>query len=47
VALPLAAGALLVEVLVEYLLLLTVLGLIAVMARQLAGWPQPGAQEAA
>jgi hypothetical protein len=47
VALPLAAGALLVEVLVEYLLLLTVLSLIAVMARQLAGWPQPGAQEAA
>ena len=47
VALPLAAGALLVEVLVEYLLLLTVLGLIAVMARQLAGWPQPGSQEAA
>jgi hypothetical protein len=47
VALPLAASALLVEVLVEYLLLLTVLGLIAVMARQLAGWPQPGSQEAA
>jgi hypothetical protein len=47
VALPLAAGALLVEVLVEYLLLLTVLSLIAVMARQLAGWPHPGAHEAA
>ncbi|MBK1666769.1 hypothetical protein CKO28_01760 [Rhodovibrio sodomensis] len=44
VALPLAAGALLVEVLVEYLLLLTVLTLIAVMARQLSGWPDPGAR---
>jgi hypothetical protein len=47
VALPLAAGALAVEVLVEYLLLLTVLSLIAVMARQLAGWPKPGETEAA
>jgi hypothetical protein len=47
VALPLAAGALVVELLVEYVLLLTVLALIAVMARQLAGWPKPGAREAA
>jgi hypothetical protein len=45
VALPLAAGALLVEVAVEYLLLLTVLALIAVMARQLSGWPEPGSRE--
>ena len=46
VALPLAAGALLVEVLVEYVLLLTVLSLIAVLARQLAGWPKPEAEAA-
>ena len=46
VALPLAAGALLVEVLVEYVLLLTVLSLIAVIARQLAGWPKPEAEAA-
>ncbi|MBK1697236.1 hypothetical protein [Rhodovibrio salinarum] len=45
VALPLAAGALLVEILVEYVLLLTVLALIAVTARQLAGWPAPEEQE--
>ena len=47
VALPLAAGALLVEVLVEYVLLLTVLSLIAVIARQLAGWPKPELPETA
>ncbi len=47
IALPLAAGALVVEVLLEYLLLLTVLSLIAVMARQLSGWPEPATQETA
>jgi len=46
VALPLAAGALVVEVVVEYVLLLTVLTLIAVMARQLSGWPTPPSQGA-
>jgi hypothetical protein len=41
-ATPLALLTLVVQVAVDYTILLTVLALIAAMARQLAGWPTPG-----